>query len=142
MKIDDTNPLRKAGARPGRQAKETVGDGFARQLAGLTQDAKGPSGAPAPAPLGSLDALLAVQAAGDTLAERKRARQRAAEILDRLDALRQFMLLGGIPRERLEQLARLVREQRPDVDDPRLAALLDEIDLRAQVELAKLEAGR
>jgi hypothetical protein len=33
----------------------------------------------------------------------------------------------------------LVRESRDEFEDPRLKGVIDEIDLRAQVELAKLE---
>ena len=42
----------------------------------------------------------------------------------------------------LERLARGVREQREGTDDPRLESLLGEIELRAGVELAKLEMAR
>jgi class II flagellar assembly regulator FliX len=41
----------------------------------------------------------------------------------------------------LFELARLAARQRGKIDDPRLASLLDEIGLRAQVELAKLAAA-
>lgn len=47
--------------------------------------------------------------------------------------------LGTLPRERLDRLTRLLAERRGEIDDPRLAALIDEIELRAAVELAKLE---
>jgi hypothetical protein len=36
-------------------------------------------------------------------------------------------------------LGKLVRDRRDGAGDPRLAGLLDEIELRAAVELAKLE---
>jgi hypothetical protein len=39
---------------------------------------------------------------------------------------------------KLEQLATLVRAKREQIDDPKLLAILDEIELRAAVELAKL----
>jgi hypothetical protein len=45
-----------------------------------------------------------------------------------------------MPRERLADLARMAQAARAEVDDPHLAAVLDEIDLRAAVELAKLES--
>ena len=35
-------------------------------------------------------------------------------------------------------LSQVVQSRREEVDDPRLVEILDEIDLRAQVELAKL----
>jgi hypothetical protein len=41
--------------------------------------------------------------------------------------------------EEIALLSRLVKEGRDRADDPRLDSLLDEIDLRAAVELAKLE---
>ena len=52
--------------------------------------------------------------------------------------IRLGLLLGTIPQSRLEQLAHLVRAQREQLNDPKLTAVLDEIELRAAVELAKL----
>jgi len=45
---------------------------------------------------------------------------------------------GGIPRDRLKQLLELVEQRRNTFRDPRLVELLDDIELRAKVELAKL----
>ena len=42
---------------------------------------------------------------------------------------------------RLQQLVGLMDQQRETIDDPELSAVLDEIDLRARVELAKLEVS-
>lgn len=42
---------------------------------------------------------------------------------------------------RLEALAQLIRAKREQVDDPRLDEILGEIELRAAVELAKLDRG-
>jgi len=41
----------------------------------------------------------------------------------------------------VEALARAVREQRALTDEPRLEGLLDEIETRAAVELAKLDVA-
>ncbi len=46
--------------------------------------------------------------------------------------------MGAISESKLSALMRTVRENRDQVDDPRMAAVLDEIELRAAVELAKL----
>jgi hypothetical protein len=53
-------------------------------------------------------------------------------------------LLGGdLSQAQLDRLSRAVREQRSATEDPKLEAVLDEIETRAAVELAKLEtAGR
>jgi hypothetical protein len=87
-----------------------------------------------------LNTELALQDAPD--APRGRARKRAQErgnmMLDHLEEIRMGLLLGTIPMAKLEQLAQLVRAKREQIDDPKLLAILDEIELRAAVELAKL----
>lgn len=94
--------------------------------------------------LGSLSALLAVQGvdpdAGGSGKRRaqQRMKQRAEDLLDRLDEIRLGLLDGTIPKTRLAELARMMRVERDAGVDPHLAALLDEIELRAEVELAKL----
>lgn len=60
-------------------------------------------------------------------------------MLDQLEEIRVGLLTGAIPRDRLEALDRLVQENRGQVVDPRLGEILDEIELRARVELAKLD---
>ncbi len=59
-------------------------------------------------------------------------------MLDHLDEIRLGLLMGAISESKLSALMRTVRENRDQVDDPRMAAVLDEIELRAAVELAKL----
>ena len=56
-----------------------------------------------------------------------------------LDDIRQGLLLGAVPKDKLNILVHAVREKREALDDPRLNTILDEIELRASVELAKLE---
>jgi len=90
-----------------------------------------------------LTAVLAVQESPDQTAKRarQRARERAGNVLDQLDEIRLGLLMGTIPAARLEGLAQLVRAKREQVADPRLNQLLDDIELRAAVELAKLGRG-
>lgn len=70
--------------------------------------------------------------------ERQRRAAKGAEILDRLEEVRRGLLLGAIPKDRLQELAHMVREKRERGADPVVSRLLDEIELRAEVELAKL----
>ena len=70
--------------------------------------------------------------------ERQRRAQRGNELLDRLEEIREGLLLGAVPKSRLQELAQLVREKRERGADPVISRLLDEIELRAEVELAKL----
>jgi hypothetical protein len=66
------------------------------------------------------------------------ARQYGDDLLDRLESLRRDILLGAIPKEKLANLAHALRAQRGQTDDPRLKQIIDEIELRAKVEIAKL----
>jgi hypothetical protein len=84
--------------------------------------------------------LMALQEVEDPASGRRKARRRAAHLLDHLDGLRHALLAGDLTPDAIQGLIGLVASQRPTVDDPALAAVLDEIDLRAQVELAKLES--
>ncbi|MGE5545649.1 MAG: flagellar assembly protein FliX [Solirubrobacterales bacterium] len=90
--------------------------------------------------IGGVDALLLVQSVGETgeREARRRLIQRGEDILDKLEEIRHGLLLGTVPKEKLVHLAQLVRARREACEDPRLGALLDEIELRAEVELAKL----
>lgn len=70
---------------------------------------------------------------------KRRARARADKLLSRLEALRMALLTGDLPADCLPGLIEAIQQERPYVQDPDMTALLDEIDLRAQVELAKLD---
>ena len=70
--------------------------------------------------------------------ERQRRAQRGVEILDRLEDVRRGLLMGAVPKDKLADLARMVREKRERGADPVVSRLLDEIELRAEIELAKL----
>jgi hypothetical protein len=86
---------------------------------------------------GSVSGILGLQEVDDALAHASKGKMRAQDILDRLDDLRIELLTGAISKEKLLQLTRVVSNHRGQVSDPRLSEILDEIDLRAQVELAK-----
>jgi len=139
MKIDPTQ-IRPAATRRIGTAQPASGGGFAAALHEESAAAGGNSAVGGTVGLGGVSTVLALQGAPDST--ERRARQRAVErgdaMLDDLEEIRLGLLLGTIPRSRLEQLAQLVRARREQVDDPKLTAILDEIELRAAVELAKL----
>lgn len=64
--------------------------------------------------------------------------RRGRALLDHLDDIRLGLLLGTIPHAKLRALAASLQMARGALADPKLAPVLDEIDLRARVELAKL----
>jgi hypothetical protein len=127
--------------RPGQPAKKVSRSGEGSDFLRHMQEGGGEENAAPVSGAGStfgINPLMALQEVDDALTGKRKARQRAESILDMLDELRMGLLTGTFPRERLGDLVRLVQSRRAQVDDPRLLEILDEIDLRAQVEIAKL----
>lgn len=137
MKVDGPNKSQSSKGVSKTGAKKGAGD---TSFSGMvdtgseTQEARPASGI---MQTSALDALLSVQEAGDSTESTKRAKRRGIDMLDQLDRIRLGLLTGGIPVSALEQLERMVHSQREKLMDPVLMAVLDEIDLRVQVELAK-----
>jgi hypothetical protein len=133
MKIDPTAPQRPASVRRAGAAGGAGSGAFAKALADNGPTASVSGGGP----LGALNAMLSLQEVPDALDARGRAKRRGAQVLDLLDRIRMGMLAGTLSEAELASLARVVRARRDEVDDPRLAEILGEIELRAEVELAK-----
>lgn len=93
-------------------------------------------------PVGGLGALLALQETGGPLERRRRAVSRAGRILDVLDEVKLALVTGELSLSQLERLTRAVREERAATEDAALEDVLNEIETRAAVELAKLEMAR
>jgi len=137
MKITRTgSPNTTSKTRRTGPAKSAGGSNFSEHLSERASGGNAPSVAGVGS-LGSVDALLSVQEVGDALDSNGKARQRADDILDQLDELRHGLLMGTLNRRQLESLARMVRARRDTVTDPQLAEILDQIELRAEIELAK-----
>ena len=133
MKVDSSNPISARPLRPARPGERSGSGDFAAHLSAPAA-AGGGSGA---APVGGVGALLALQAVDPAAARRRRALRRGGRLLDLLDEIRIGLLSGGLPAGALSELAQILGETRAEIDDPGLLGLLDEIELRAQVELAK-----
>jgi hypothetical protein len=90
--------------------------------------------------IGTVDSLLALQGADDPTAQssRKRMKQRAGTILDELEKIRIGMLTGSVTIGHMVDIADVIASHREKISDPGLTVIMDEIDLRAQVELAKM----
>ena len=136
MKIDRVSPI---GTKPSRRSERSDGSkssSFSKALG--SSPAPAPSSVSGNGALGPVDALLALQEVPGESNRRGRAQQRGEDLLDRLDELRLAMLDGRLPMATIERLADVANAQRAKTDDPRLVEVLDEIELRAAVELAKL----
>lgn len=119
------------------KAKTSSASGFGAMMTSGTQRAV--STAPSQS-IAYLDTLLAIQGAEDPAAKaaKKRMRGRADTILAELDKIRMAMLGGTLTVGHMVDVADVVASHREKIMDPALTAIMDEIDLRAQVELAKM----
>ena len=142
MKIDPYSPIH-AAARA-KQVKKTAGSSSASIFVGFldgaaeAEEASVAEHVHTPAPLGSLDGMLALQEVSDQEVERKKATRKATATLDALEELRVSILMGDVSAGQLERIAVRIEQQQMYVTDPKLKALLNEIEIRAAVELAKL----
>lgn len=91
------------------------------------------------AALDGVDALLAMQEVGDATDEktRRQASQYGDDLLNRLNSIQDALLMGAIPKDSLMDMAQKLRSGRVKIQDPRLNGILDEIELRVEVEIAK-----
>jgi hypothetical protein len=131
-----------AGAAAASRAAGRPASGFSIDTSGEsaeTASAVRPSQATG---VGSIDALLAMQEVDGPLERRRKAVRRAGRILDVLDEIKMALLEGQASPQALERLIGAVRQERDGTEDPRLEGLLDEIETRAAVEMAKLEVSR
>jgi len=137
IKVDGNRPVEVARPLRGRGAT-TSASGFAPIY---SEEAKASAQASGAASLSSVDALLALQGIPGPTSERGKAARRGRDILDLLDEVRIGMLEGAVSQNTLNRLVKLVEVNREEFTDPGLSDILDEIDLRARVELAKLNVA-
>jgi hypothetical protein len=140
MKVTGPGSSGPIGASAG--SKRTAEGGFAPIGPGGAAETSAAAQVGGAAGLGSLGALMALQGAPEPMERRRRAVRRAGRLLDVLDDVKLAMLDGAESGLVLERLRGAVREARDGTDDPRLEGVLDEIETRAAVELAKQEMAR
>lgn len=136
MKITDNRTVGTTGLRRAGRTDTAKGD-FARAL-----DSEEPAthaSLSVTAPVGSVDSLLTLQEV-DADSGKGALHRHAEDLLDELDELRHGLLMGILTRHQLARLKSLVNARRAGVTDPRLAEILDAIELRAAVEIAKYDA--
>lgn len=140
MKIDGPGKTQGAG-KAGKKSKTGKADGSFSDF--IASGPKETTGASTTQSIVQVDALLALQGAEDPAqgSARRRMRNRANNILDELDKVRMAMLNNTMTVGHMLNIADVVASHREHISDPALTALMDEIDLRAQVELAKLRVG-
>lgn len=134
MRVNTTAQARRTAKAKGAGGAKSSGGVFELGNAPESQQASSVRGAQA---IAGVDALLALQGVGDATSERAKAVERGDMMLDLLEDIRLDLLGGAMPEGRLRKLLTLVAQRSPQAEDRKLQAVLDEIELRARVELAK-----
>ena len=120
---------------PASNARKTSSTGFS--LPDMTAAPETRS-ATAPKAAGNIDALLAMQGViEDPVERRKRSVQRGRGALEVLDDLKLGLLAGNLDTSTMNRLRDAAANLKSSSGDPGLDAVLSEIELRVEVELAK-----
>jgi hypothetical protein len=122
---------------PAANSRRTSSTGFSLPDAAMTPETRS---AAAPKAAGNIDALLALQGVEDPVERRKRSVARGRGALDVLDDLKIGLLSGNFDPSTVSRLRDAAANLKSTSGDPGLDAVLSEIELRVEVELAK--AGR
>lgn len=138
MKIE--GPQRSNATSKTDKAKKAGSSGSASFSEFLTETSETGS-ASASAGVAGVNLFLALQASEHATdqEQRRQAIMHADDLLNELEDLRVGLLLGTYTVTQLRNLGHRLQQQRFQIQDPELLALMDEIELRAAVELAKYE---
>lgn len=140
-KVGYTRPT--SATRNVRKAAAAGGAEFAEALS-KAEAAAGVGGVEATQSVAAVSGVGSLLGAQEVSEEEHRRRQyvkRGRLTLEALARLRDGLLSGSLPLSTLQSLQRLVTEERALTTDLGLNAILDEIELRAAVEIAKLEVA-
>ncbi|MCP4394680.1 MAG: flagellar assembly protein FliX [Alphaproteobacteria bacterium] len=143
-KTSSSSSTQKTG-KSKKAGKSSASDGiFSSNLSALmgaeTPAAGASSNIEAPTAIHDISSILAAQDISEDLASeaKKRNIKRGKNLLDNLDEIRIGLLTGSIPKEKLINIAQQLRNKRDKECDPKLSEILDDIELRVEVEIAKL----
>ncbi len=132
MRIDGNQRVTVAGRSP--VGRGTASPAFVvDEGTPATVEARPASAASAPT---SIATLLALQSVEDPLLKRRKLVRRGTQLIDALEDLRADLLLGRVSEGRLGQIMTMLSQARERAE-PGLDRLIDDIELRARVELAK-----
>ncbi len=91
------------------------------------------------APIASVESMLAIQEVSDDELTRRKAVREGFDALEALEEWRHALLMGSLSESQIRHIHQTVHAQKSRCTDPELQAVLDDIELRTAVELAKLE---
>jgi hypothetical protein len=134
MRITSNKPISGVQGRGSKKRSPSSPDQFTPDVGGEVVQSSQTAGGAA---IQGMDALLALQEVDERAERRSKAAKHGHSLLDTLESVRADLLAGLVSEDRLEMLAHQV-SQRQTSGDPKVDSVLEEIELRVKVELAKL----
>ena len=136
IQVSDVNKIKNTTTK--KTNKSSSGGGFSsylRDVMGTPSESIMPMGG-----VSVTDAIFAAQMIGDEEEKelRKKQLERGKTLLEKLEDIRRGLLSGYIAKDRLLEIVRFVKEKKFEAQDERLNEIIAEIELRVEVELAKL----
>jgi len=138
MEIKGTGPVGSSNIRRVARGTSSTTDSVFKPTTPETEEPRAQM-VSGPGPIAAVETILTLQGFDDGGDGRSKGTAHGQNLLDMLDQVRDGLLAGAIPRSTLSRLAAAVSRKQEGFVDPKLQSVLDEIDLRARVELAKLE---
>ena len=136
FKVSDINKSQDVSSAS-KAKKAQGGASFSSYLTSLKSDTPGVSG---PANISVADAIFATQMVdGEEEREiKKKLVKRSSTLIEKLEEIRDGLLIGEISKDKLIEISRFVKDRRFETSDTKLQEIIEEIELRVEVELAKL----
>lgn len=140
-KINFPKPVAPSRAEAKRRTSGVAGTSFSSLLDSMddVSETSAPESAPTAAPVVGANIFLGLQEVSEEEVERRRAMKQGKSMIDALEQLRDSLLVGTVSSRTIRQLEQVLGEQRAATLDPRLQSIMNDIEVRAAVELAKLE---
>lgn len=132
MKISSTSPLKKSVTPSKVKGGGVSSADFESEL-----EKAAPSPVKESFQVSNVEAIWAQQEVNVEAEKRKRQMKRGHRIIDHLEQIKQSLLSNTLSLQQLKKLQEEIRREKENVEDPILADLLSDIELRAAVELAK-----
>ncbi len=131
-------PTGARGTQPVRKVGKTEKAGSANFSSHLSDEGVGGAhGVGGASGIGGVSALIGLQEVDDATQRESKGKKRAQALLDEMDDLRLALACGTLTRAQLLRLSAAIQSEKIKADDPGLNQILDDVDLRARVELAK-----
>jgi len=137
MEIKGPGRITPAGVSGKGKKRGSDKAGFSKALSSEEAPAAAPPSGTSP--LTAVNSLLSLQEMPSSTEGKSKGLARAEDLLGQLELIRHGLLAGQIPQRKLKDVVTIVSRERELSNDAALDEILDDVELRVKVELAKLE---